>query len=415
MSEYIEKIIVDDGEQQRELYTLDVDAIVCAANEMVDGKRAIADALTNVGVSTDATAETLLDMAEKVVEVASKDSLNGYAALDYDDMYKALAYAQEIYQSYRKPTSLNSVFSKDTSLVIFPTIDTSEVTDCYTAFVSCTNLSYLPSLDWSKVTDAAGMFNGCKNLSYLPVISMPEMTAANYMFLGCSSLKAIEIYCPNVQNATYMFNGCSSLSELRGLDGCAPTSSCGMFHTCKLLTQIPDLDFSKNTNASETFAYCTSLTSLPDMNLSLSTNMWYFCYGCSALTEVGVLNTSAMLQHGYLFGGCKSLTTVKEIDFGAVAANYANAFANCSSLVYMVVKNIGKSYTAYDFSSATVWGTNGDENRQTLLDSLLAHSYDRATAGMTAATITLSANSFAELTEEEIASITAKGFTILSA
>jgi hypothetical protein len=77
------------------------------------------------------------------------------------------------------------------------------------------------------------------------------------------------------------------------------------------------------------------------------------------------------------------------------------------------MKNIGKStLTTYDFSGASNWGTFSEENRQSLIDSLITYSYDRASNGMSTATIKLSANTKALLTEEEIAQITNKGFTI---
>ena len=74
---------------------------------------------------------------------------------------------------------------------------------------------------------------------------------------------------------------------------------------------------------------------------------------------------------------------------------------------------MGKSnLTSYRLHSAISWGTGSEENRQSLIDSLITYSYDRASAGMDTATITLSANTKALLTEEEIAQITNKGFTI---
>ena len=82
-------------------------------------------------------------------------------------------------------------------------------------------------------------------------------------------------------------------------------------------------------------------------------------------------------------------------------------------LRYMRIINLGQSeLTAYDFSLATVWGTGSEEARQSLVNSLLTDSYDRATAGMAPATVRLSTASKAALTAEEIAAITAKGFTI---
>ena len=85
-------------------------------------------------------------------------------------------------------------------------------------------------------------------------------------------------------------------------------------------------------------------------------------------------------------------------------------------MAFIAITNLGKSTLAtYDFSGATNWGVANEEipdARQSLIDSLITHSYDRASAGMNTATISLSANTKSVLTEEEIAQITAKGFTI---
>ena len=62
-----------------------------------------------------------------------------------------------------------------------------------------------------------------------------------------------------------------------------------------------------------------------------------------------------------------------------------------------------------------VWGVNSDtitDARQSLIDSLITYSYDRATAGYSTCTVTLAADTKAVLTSDEIAAITAKGFTI---
>ena len=74
---------------------------------------------------------------------------------------------------------------------------------------------------------------------------------------------------------------------------------------------------------------------------------------------------------------------------------------------------MGKSnYTSYKLHYVISWGTGSEENRQSLIDSLITYSYDRASNGMATATIKLHANTKALLTEEEIAQITNKGFTI---
>jgi hypothetical protein len=112
------------------------------------------------------------------------------------------------------------------------------------------------------------------------------------------------------------------------------------------------------------------------------------------------------------FSGCLNLRKIKSLDF-ASATNCTNVVMSCSLLSYALFLNLGKpKITAYNFADAAVWGTGSEENRQSLIDSLITYSYDRASAGMATCTITLSANTKALLTEDEIAQITAKGFTI---
>ena len=62
-----------------------------------------------------------------------------------------------------------------------------------------------------------------------------------------------------------------------------------------------------------------------------------------------------------------------------------------------------------------VWGIANDEvpdARQSLIDSLITYSFDRATAGYSACRIGLASRTKSLLTQDEIAQITAKGYTI---
>ena len=86
-------------------------------------------------------------------------------------------------------------------------------------------------------------------------------------------------------------------------------------------------------------------------------------------------------------------------------------------LRYALIKDIGTctGMTSIDFSHWPVWGVNDEtttDARQSLIDSLLTYSFDRATAGYSTCTISLDGSTKALLTEDEIAQITAKGYTI---
>lgn len=174
----------------------------------------------------------------------------------------------------------------------------------------------------------------------------------------------------------------------------------------------PHADTSKLVNAGFLFYYDSSLLIVPSLDLSNATVIRSLCADCSRLISVGVLSTPKAYDTRTVFSNCSLLERVLGIDLSSSTSS-GNIFFGCSNLSYIVIYNIGKSsLTTFDFSGATVWGTGGEENRQSLIDSLITYSYDRASAGMATATIKLSANSKALLTEEEIAQITAKGFSL---
>lgn len=65
-----------------------------------------------------------------------------------------------------------------------------------------------------------------------------------------------------------------------------------------------------------------------------------------------------------------------------------------------------------DFSSFTKWGTESEENRQSLVRSLVNNTVDLFESGLVNEKIKLSSKSLSLLTEEEIAQITSKGYTL---
>lgn len=92
-------------------------------------------------------------------------------------------------------------------------------------------------------------------------------------------------------------------------------------------------------------------------------------------------------------------------------------YSNCEQLRHITISDIGtnSSQTSVDFSKWIIWGVNHTslpDSRQSLIDSLITYSFDRAAAGYRTCTIKLAPKTKALLTEEEIAQITAKGYTI---
>ena len=161
-----------------------------------------------------------------------------------------------------------------------------------------------------------------------------------------------------------------------------------------------------------------------ELSITSMTASFRYCY---ALEYIGKLNTHDLtyLNATQTYGSCYSLERIEELDAYSVNANQGQVWNQSPSLRYCLIKNIGhnaNNFTNYiSFQYNTLYGIPNDKHpdaRQSLVDSLLTYSYDRVndpdglgTAGTTC-TITLSANSYAQLTASEIEAITAKGYTL---
>ena len=131
---------------------------------------------------------------------------------------------------------------------------------------------------------------------------------------------------------------------------------------------------------------------------------------CPGIDEVIVEDTPKLVCCPSMFFGCTNLKRLQVINMSKITACGLMLY-QCYGMRYLYLKNIGV-YQIPDFSHCYLWGTTDEESRQSVIYTLLTHSYDRAANGLSAGKITLHANTKAVLTEEEIAAITAKGYTI---
>lgn len=190
------------------------------------------------------------------------------------------------------------------------------------------------------------------------------------------------------------------------------TSLAEMYYMCSKLISVPFVDTSNCTSLSGYYNGCSSLVYMQNLDTSNVINLSSFANKCVLLKSFPLIDTRKVTNMSNMCDSCRAMTSIPCLDMGAVIS-IQHIFYECTALVYALIKNIGKSTLAtYDFSAASMWGRVSEENRQSLIDSLITYSYDRASNGMATATIKLSANTKALLTEEEIAQITAKGFTI---
>ena len=177
-----------------------------------------------------------------------------------------------------------------------------------------------------------------------------------------------------------------------------------------------------NTSAYRLYKSNKKLVYAPNIDTSNVNNMNSMFNGCSRLTSVPAFNTSKVTDMYSMFNGCTSLTTIEGISFQSYSAStmsssYLVGYGTNNSIRKAVFKDIGYQSNAKQFNTENIknWGVNTDEildARQSLIDSLITYSFDRATAGYPTCTIKLSSTTKALLTDDEISQINAKGFTI---
>lgn len=317
--------------------------------------------LTNKGVTDITETDTLTTLANKVSTITAGGSVFDFSQIGYDAEFSS---------------ELNSKMNADIAY----------------------SKSLLDAWNPSR-TNASNLYKDNKKLVYAPNIDTSNVTGMTNMFYGCNLLQTVPTF--NTIKVNSMQN---------------------MFSNCFSLTSVPAFNTSNVTNMVNMFFYCSSLTSVPAFNTSRVTSMDSMFSSCSILTKVLEMNTSNVNSFKNMFYGCSSLTTIEGISFKSFTAstmdkNYIVGYSKNDSIRKAVFKDIGYQSAAVQFNTERIenWGVNTSEildARQSLIDSLITYSFDRATAGYPTCTITLASNTKALLTSDEISQINAKGFTI---
>lgn len=217
----------------------------------------------------------------------------------------------------------------------------------------------------------------------------------------------------NLRSMEYMFAYCQAITTAPPLDMSMVTSARFAFYFCPNLSNISALDLSKVQNGQSMFYNCTSLREITNLNIGSMQVTYLMFYGCNQLRFVSFTDTQSLEDCRQMFQGCQLLERIVGLDVGNVKSGMAfSFFTNTRALTHLYMTNYGKGDTRFDFNNCPMWGTTNEEARQSVIYTLLTNSYDRAANGLSAATIQLHANTKAVLTEEEIAAITAKGYTI---
>ena len=343
-------------------------------------------------------------------------------------------------------TDFNSMFDTCKALTEIPQLDTSSGTNFTYMFRNCSSLASISQLDTSKGTSFNSIFYDCtadvdgldfssatgsssiqKPFYYYKGKRVSNIKTTKYsaqFFNGCSNLESatnIDASASTDHSFNNMFSDCQKLKEVSFTSTSNITNFGSMFDNCRALTSVPQLDTSSNTNFGSMFSSCTSLTTIPQLDTSKGTNFSYMFSNCSSLTTVPQLDTSKGTDLSSMFLNSRNLKRIEGISFKSLNKTVNNSYLTGAGyrehLRYVLIKDIGTctGMTSINFTNWNVWGENDEtttDARQSLVDSLLTYSFDRATAGYSTCTISLYGSTKALLTADEIAQITAKGYTI---
>lgn len=424
-------------------------------------KANIKQAIVNKGVSVSDT-DTFASYADKINSITSGGQEFDFTVLGYNEeeckdannianiaislgdftqsqITEAIAYGKELYDS--NYNIVDSNVDKD-KLLFYPKLElpfmynNSKVLYIpnveYKAFGSTSANAYTNQLLYkvgsinavfTNLNYSVGFFTNCISLREVGDINITGKAITYYdFFQQCYTLRKIgNLNTTGSTNFSYMFNSCTSLTSIPQLDTSKGTNFGYMFSGCSSLTSIPQLDTSNGTDLDGMFLSCSSLTSIPQLDTSSGTNFSSMFSSCSSLTSAPQLDTSKGTNFSNMFYRCQNLKRIEGISFKSlnekVSSYYLTGYGSMNNLRYALIKDIGTctGMTSIDFTYWNVWGVNDETNtdaRQSLVDSLLTYSFDRATAGYSTCTISLGDTQKALLTEDEIAQITSKGYTI---
>ena len=287
------------------------------------------------------------------------------------------------------------------------------------AFNCCSKLNCV--VDLSNVTVIGNLnstFYSCSSLTYPPILPSNYTGSMNDCFNGCSSLVEAPVLPNGVTNMNSTFKGCSSLTTAPNIPN-GVTNMLDTFNGCKVLTTAPTIPQGV-TNMNGTFNGCSVLTTVPNIPSGVINMDWTF-NACKSLTTTPNIPDS-VTSMANTFSSCSSLTTAPTIPNGVTNMN--NIFSNCSKLTECTIplpNVINYTNCLLGCSSLTNITWTGERTTDFSLTTLGAPSYTQADiqelvpehlGTVESATLTLGATYLAYLTEEEIASAVAKGWTL---
>ena len=385
-------------------------------NKLAETKSAIKTAIVNKGVAV-SDSDTFASYADKIASISGGGGGSGdldFSKIGYDSapavITEGIAAGEVLYNRFNHNSSsweaaLGGWIISDQ--IFFPKLVVPEDSNLYnsnTPFpkLKDSNLMTFPEIKLGKLVIRQGMFSECPRLIYV------HLNADEYVF-----------YDPRSQCNLFSRSGVKEIiiKNTLNIEG---INCYEMFYMCTNLTHL-DVTFSgKPSNIDYMFSNVGNSNSpvdtIPSVDWSNITKDSYFIYSAyfKTLKEQNTINVTSFDS----FGGNSWGIRIEGLYFDSNSSTvyYHNIAQGC---YYVLLKNIGKVDTAHNYDLS--WGTWGTETSdpltkgalQSVRDSLITYSFDRAGAGYTNnCTITLSSRTKALLTQDEIAQITAKGYTL---
>lgn len=234
-------------------------------------------------------------------------------------------------------TSIGYMFRDCHNLKYVPDFVTTNVGDFNGVFYGCFNLESVPNFDYSNGYTYSNMFFGCQKLTYIPYIDTSRAFDVSYMFSGCRLLKSIpDIDISQATNVMGLFMGCESLESFpESLNFNSEIyDTTQLFHNCKSLTTIPDrFSFWNTTVTDYMFEGCTKLVSAPiyNFNWDIIQSAYRMFNGCGIGT-LPTLQFSNINNMNNIIEDCPNIEDVNIICTSEYMTDLSCSFYNCPGL-----------------------------------------------------------------------------------
>lgn len=253
----------------------------------------IADEITRIEGAKSSLKTSIQSKGVQVPSSAKIDSYSGYvdqiqtgggtginwSQIGYADtpqgIVDAFNYAKTIYDNWNSATtSMQDMFRDDKDLVVFPFIDTSNVTNMIGMCREARALRVLPLLDTSKVTTVERAFASVCVKDF-PLFDFSKVT-----------------------KFVYTFNNNKCVITLPAYDTSVGTSFDNFASSCDYLANVPEFDLSSATNLNSMFSNCTRLSNQSLENILNSLLSATVYTGEKTLKKIGLSSSQATICQG---------------------------------------------------------------------------------------------------------------------